>query len=58
MESKGDYVLVDDGRYEKHDQRGDNSITTTKKLVNVIIDVGIKPVMYNDVPRSVICSVG
>lgn len=52
MESKGDDVLVNDGRNKKYDQRGNKSITTTKQFVNVLIDVGIKPVMNNDVPRA------
>lgn len=52
MESKGDDVLVNDGRNKKYDQRGNESITTTKQFVNVLIDVGIKPVMNNDVPRA------
>ncbi len=53
MESKGDDVLVNDGRNEKYNQRGNNSITTTKQFVNVLIDVGIKPVMHNNVPRTI-----
>lgn len=57
MEGKGDDVLVNDGRNEKYDQRGNNSITTTKKLVNVFIDVSVQPIMDDNVPGTIICGI-